>query len=74
MAPERISPVVLYMVSDLSAPRSGLTIYAFGMLVKELRLTGAEGVCLSDVVDARTLVADCEKLFLPESMPNALAS
>ena len=65
-APERLSPVVLYMVSDLSAPMTGRLVYASGGMVKELKLTPSDGYLLPATVLAADIALHADSIFLPE--------
>jgi NAD(P)-dependent dehydrogenase (short-subunit alcohol dehydrogenase family) len=65
-APERLSPVVLYMVSDLSAPMTGRLVYASGVMIKELKLAASEGMAFGDGVSAAAIAAEASRIFLPE--------
>ncbi|MDB6105725.1 MAG: hypothetical protein JWO52_5724 [Gammaproteobacteria bacterium] len=65
-APERLSPVVLYMVSDLSAPITGRLVYASGAMIKELKLTPSEGMEFGDSVSAADIASQAARIFLPE--------
>jgi len=43
LAPEKVSPAVLYMVSDLSKDKTGKFLFVSGSKVTELKVVGAEG-------------------------------
>ena len=65
-APERLSPVLLYMVSELSAPMTGRLVYASGGMIKELKLAPSEGLMFGETVTAQDIAANAARIFLPE--------
>jgi len=70
LAPEHVSQVVLYMVSELSGKRTGHCLFASGHSVRELKLLSAAGVRGGGVdpqFDARSLAAAEDKVFRPEA-------
>jgi NAD(P)-dependent dehydrogenase (short-subunit alcohol dehydrogenase family) len=69
LAPEHVSQVVLYMVSELSGKRTGHCLFASGHSVRELKLVSAEGIAGAGndpKFDARALAAAEDKVFRPE--------
>lgn len=48
MAPDLVSPLLTYLVSDLSAEKTGLTFYCGGGRIAEMKVVTTEGVTKSD--------------------------
>jgi NAD(P)-dependent dehydrogenase (short-subunit alcohol dehydrogenase family) len=65
--PERIAPVVLYMVSALSGDRTNRTLFASGSKVMELKMVSGEPLPNHAGLTARDLAAAAETLFLPDA-------
>ncbi|HXZ85309.1 MAG TPA: SDR family NAD(P)-dependent oxidoreductase, partial [Myxococcota bacterium] len=72
LAPERVSPAVLYMVSDLSKDKTGKFLFVSGSKVTELKIVGAEGYKNPNGVSAQEIAANESKVFLPESQFNLM--
>ena len=72
LAPEKVSPAVLYMVSDLSKDKTGKFLFVSGSKVTELKVVGAEGFKNPNGVSARDIAANEDKVFLPESQFNLM--
>jgi NAD(P)-dependent dehydrogenase (short-subunit alcohol dehydrogenase family) len=64
-SPERVAPVVLYMVSALSGGRTNKTLFASGSKVMELKMVSSAGVPNGPGLDARALAEAAGALFLP---------
>ena len=66
--PERVAPVLLYMVSDLSGQQTGKTLLAGGGYVGEIRMEIGPGIVPPDPFDAHALAAAVAagKVMLPE--------
>jgi NAD(P)-dependent dehydrogenase (short-subunit alcohol dehydrogenase family) len=65
---DRVAPVVLYMVSNLSGKQTGKTLLAGGGYVSEIRMEIGPGFAPGEEYDVRDLVAAVEagKVMLPE--------
>jgi len=72
LAPEKVSPAVLYMVSDLSKDKTGKFLFVSGNKVTELKIVGAEGFKNPNGVSAQEIAANENKVFLPESQFNLM--
>ncbi|HTO55622.1 MAG TPA: SDR family NAD(P)-dependent oxidoreductase [Myxococcota bacterium] len=72
LAPEKVSPAVLYMVSDLSKDKTGKFLFVSGNKVTELKVVGAEGFKNPNGVTAQEIAANESKVFLPESQFNLM--
>jgi NAD(P)-dependent dehydrogenase (short-subunit alcohol dehydrogenase family) len=72
LAPEKVSPAVLYMVSDLSKDKTGRFLFVSGNKVTELKIVGAEGFKNPNGVSAQEIAANENKVFLPESQFNLM--
>jgi len=72
LAPEKVSPAVLYMVSDLSKDKTGKFLFVSGSKVTELKVVGAEGFKNANGVSAQDIAAHEDKVFLPESQFNLM--
>ena len=68
-APDKVAPVVLYMVSDLSGDQTGKVIYAGGNRIQEFRMVSAEGFVHDGQVDARTIAANADRVFMGPTPP-----
>jgi NAD(P)-dependent dehydrogenase (short-subunit alcohol dehydrogenase family) len=66
--PERVAPVLLYMVSDLSGQQTGKTLLAGGGYVGEIRMEMGPGIVPPEQFDAHALAAAVAagKIMLPE--------
>jgi NAD(P)-dependent dehydrogenase (short-subunit alcohol dehydrogenase family) len=65
---DRVAPVLLYMVSDLSGKQTGKTLLAGGGYVSEIRMEIGPGFVPGEEYDVQHLVAAIEagKVMLPE--------
>ena len=72
LAPEKVSPAVLYMVSDLSKDKTGKFLFVSGNKGTELKIVGAEGFKNPNGVSAQEIAANENKVFLPESQFNLM--
>jgi NAD(P)-dependent dehydrogenase (short-subunit alcohol dehydrogenase family) len=72
LAPEKVSPAVLYMVSDLSKDKTGKFLFVSGSKVTELKVVGAEGFKNPNGVTAQDIAANENKVFLPEQQFNLM--
>jgi len=72
LAPEKVSPAVLYMVSDLSKDKTGKFLFVSGNKVTELKVVGAEGYKNPNGVSAQEIAAHEDKVFLAESPFNLM--
>ena len=72
LAPEKVSPAVLYMCSDLSKDKTGKFLFVSGSKVTELKVVGAEGFKNPNGVSAQDIAANEGKVFLPESQFNLM--
>ncbi len=62
LKPEYVSPVVLYMVSELSGDKTGKCLFAGGQKIMELKLEAGEGM-RGVGVSARDIAANEAKIF-----------
>ena len=65
-SPDRVAPVVLYMVSRLSGERTNKTLFASGSKVMELKMVASAGVPNGAQFSAEDLAAHADRVFLPE--------
>jgi len=65
-SPDRVAPVVLYMVSRLSGERTNKTLFASGSKVMELKMVASAGVPNGAEFSAEDLAANADRVFLPE--------
>jgi NAD(P)-dependent dehydrogenase (short-subunit alcohol dehydrogenase family) len=67
--PARVSPVVLYMVSELSGDKTGKILYAGGGRVAELKIVGPEGLRAKQgqQLTAYDIAAAEAQVYLPDS-------
>ena len=65
-SPDRVAPVVLYMVSRLSGERTNKTLFASGGRVMELKMVASGGVPNGAGFSAHDLAANADRVFLPE--------
>jgi NAD(P)-dependent dehydrogenase (short-subunit alcohol dehydrogenase family) len=65
---DRVAPVLLYMVSDLSGKQTGKTLLAGGGYVSEIRMQIGPGFVPGEQFDVNDLVAAIEagRVLLPE--------
>ncbi|MFQ5514120.1 MAG: SDR family NAD(P)-dependent oxidoreductase [Myxococcota bacterium] len=66
LAPARVSPAVLYMVSDLSKDRTGRILFAGGGRVAEVKLVMSEGLRKHDGLSAQDIADHADEIFLPD--------
>jgi len=66
-SPDRVAPVVLYMVSSLSGDKTNKTLFASGSKVMELKLVASRGIPNGEGLDAPAIAAAADALFLPNS-------
>lgn len=64
--PERVAPVVLYMVSSLSGDKTNKTIFASGTKVMELKMVSGPALSNSDGFTAQDIAAAESDLFLDD--------
>ncbi len=64
--PARISPVVLYMVSDLSKDKTGKFLFAAGNRVAELKVVGSEGFTSESGMTPQDIASNEATIFLPD--------
>ena len=65
-SPERVAPVLLYMVSGLSGSRTNKTLFASGSKVMELKMLSSPPLANGPALTAHDIAAAAERLFLPE--------
>jgi NAD(P)-dependent dehydrogenase (short-subunit alcohol dehydrogenase family) len=68
-SPDRVAPVVLYMVSDLSGDLTGKVLYAGANRVQEFRVISASGYVHGGRTDARDIAAHTHQIYLEPSEP-----
>jgi NAD(P)-dependent dehydrogenase (short-subunit alcohol dehydrogenase family) len=66
-SPERVAPVVLYMVSSLSGELTNRTLFASGTKVMELKMLSGPPLRNEGGLTARDLAAQADALFMPEA-------
>ena len=66
-SPERVAPVVLYMVSSLSGDRTNRTLFASGVKVMELKMVSGVPLPNHAGLTAQDLAAAADALFLPDT-------
>ena len=64
--PARISPAVLYMVSELSKDKTGKFLFAAGNRVAELKLVGSDGFTSESGLTPQDIAANEDAIFLPD--------
>ncbi len=64
--PARISPAVLYMVSDLSKDKTGKFLFAAGNRVAELKVVGSEGFTSESGMTPQDIASNEATIFLPD--------
>jgi NAD(P)-dependent dehydrogenase (short-subunit alcohol dehydrogenase family) len=74
MDPGKVSPAVLYMVSDLSKDKTGKFLFAGGSKVRELKVVWSEGVAKApgELVTAEDIAANEDKVFMPEDQTSIM--
>jgi len=66
-SPERVAPVLLYMVSALSGTRSNRTLFASGSKVMELKMVSGAPLPNHAGLTAHDIAAQADALFLPDA-------
>ena len=67
MSPARVSPAVLYMVSDLSKDKTGRFLFAGGKRVAEIKIVMSDGLRKGEGgISARDIAENEDKVFLPD--------
>jgi NAD(P)-dependent dehydrogenase (short-subunit alcohol dehydrogenase family) len=64
-SPDRVAPVVLYMVSELSGERTNRTLFASGSKVMELKMLAGEPMRNHAGLTAQDIAAAADTLFMP---------
>jgi len=72
LGPDKVSPTVLYMVSDLSKDKTGKFLFAGGTKVCELKIVASDGVKNPKGVSAQEIAANESKVFLPDQAFNLM--
>jgi len=72
LGPDKVSPTVLYMVSDLSKDKTGKFLFAGGTKVCELKIVASDGVKNPKGVTAQEIAANESKVFLPDQAFNLM--
>ena len=72
LGPEKVSPAVLYMVSDLSKDKTGKFLFAGGTKVAEMKIVASDGVKNPKGVTAQEIAANESKVFLPDQAFNLM--
>ncbi|HEU0205040.1 MAG TPA: SDR family NAD(P)-dependent oxidoreductase [Burkholderiaceae bacterium] len=65
--PERIAPVVLYMVSSLSGEQTNRTLFASGTKIMELKMVASNGMKNHPGLSAHEIAAAASEFLLPEA-------
>jgi len=73
LGPEKVSPAVLYMVSDLSKDKTGKFLFVSGSKVTELKVVGAEGFKNPNGVTAQDIAANENKVFMEDKPFNLMS-
>jgi NAD(P)-dependent dehydrogenase (short-subunit alcohol dehydrogenase family) len=63
-SPDRVAPVLLYMVSALSGERTNRTVFASGSKIMELKMVSGEPLANHPALTAHDIAAAAETLFL----------
>ena len=67
MSPARVSPAVLYMVSDLSKDKTGRFLFAGGKRVAEIKIVMSDGLRKGEGdISAQDIAQNEDKVFLPD--------
>ena len=67
MSPARVSPAVLYMVSDLSKDKTGRFLFAGGKRVAEIKIVMSDGLRKGQGdISAQDIAQNEDKVFLPD--------
>jgi NAD(P)-dependent dehydrogenase (short-subunit alcohol dehydrogenase family) len=72
LGPDKVSPTVLYMVSDLSKDKTGKFLFAGGTKVCELKIVASDGVKNPKGVTAQEIAANESKVFMPDQAFNLM--
>ena len=73
LGPDKVSPAVLYMVSDLSKDKTGKFLFAGGTKVAEMKIVVSDGVKNPKGVSAQDIAANEDKVFMPDVPFNMMA-
>jgi NAD(P)-dependent dehydrogenase (short-subunit alcohol dehydrogenase family) len=65
-SPDRVAPVLLYMVSSLSGQRTNKTLFASGSKVMELKMVSSTPLPNRPGLTAQDIAAAADGLFLPD--------
>jgi NAD(P)-dependent dehydrogenase (short-subunit alcohol dehydrogenase family) len=65
-SPDRVAPVLLYMVSSLSGQRTNKTLFASGSKVMELKMVSSTPLPNRPGLTAQDIAAAADRLFLPD--------
>jgi NAD(P)-dependent dehydrogenase (short-subunit alcohol dehydrogenase family) len=65
-SPERVAPVVLYMVSELSGAHTNKTLFASGTKIMELKMVASDPLPNGPGFTAQDLAAAADRMFLPD--------
>jgi NAD(P)-dependent dehydrogenase (short-subunit alcohol dehydrogenase family) len=65
-SPERVAPVLLYMVSGLSGDRTNRTLFASGSKVMELKMVSGTPLASRPGLTAQDIAEAADSLFLPD--------
>ena len=57
------------MVSELSGDQTGKVIYAGGNRIQEFKVVSADGFVHEGEIDARTIAANANKIFMAPTPP-----
>jgi NAD(P)-dependent dehydrogenase (short-subunit alcohol dehydrogenase family) len=66
-SPERVAPVLLYMVSGLSGDRTNRTLFASGSKVMELKMVSGTPLASRPGLTAQDIAEAADSLFLPDT-------
>ncbi len=72
LGPEKVSPAVLYMVSDLSKDKTGKFLFAGGTKVAEMKIVVSDGVKNPKGVTAQEIAANEDKVFMEDKPLNLM--
>jgi NAD(P)-dependent dehydrogenase (short-subunit alcohol dehydrogenase family) len=72
LGPEKVSPAVLYMVSDLSKDKTGKFRFAGGTKVAEMKIVVSDGVKNPKGVSAQDIAANEDKVFMEDKPFNLM--
>ena len=66
-SPDRVAPVLLYMVSSLSGTRTNRTLFASGSKVMELKMVSGTPLRSHAGLGAHEIAAQADELFAPDT-------